>query len=296
MSPTAGKLEGRHFRSRNATQTAAFIFLGACVLLILVPVIYIIVYTIVNGAGAISWDFLTQLPKQRGLQGGIFSAIVGSFYLMVGVVVFALPVGIMAAIYLHEYARQGPLVRLINLSIVNLAGVPSIVYGLFGLSFFVLMLKMGSSLLAASLTLSCMALPVVVTASREALATVPNSYREGSLALGASRWQTIVRVVLPQAWPGILTGLVLAVSRAAGETAPILITGTAFTAILPTSLFDQFNALPYHLYVVATQIPNMPKSTQWGITLVLLVMVLLFNLTAIILRIRLRAQRKKWGL
>jgi len=215
---------------------------------------------------------------------------------MVGVVFFALPVGLLAAIYLHEYAKQGPLIRLINLSIVNLAGVPSIVYGLFGLSFFVLMLSFGSSLLSASLTLSCLVLPVVVTASREALDAVPLSYREASFALGATKWQTIWKVVLPQAWPGILTGLVLAVSRAAGETAPILVTGTAFTAIIPNSIFDQFNALPYHLYVVATQIPNVPKSLQWGIVVVLTLVVILFNATAIYLRIQLRARRRKWGL
>jgi phosphate transport system permease protein len=296
MNRAAGSLHQRRSHPRNTTQTVAIIFLIAFTLMIAVPVIYIIVYSIINGASAISWDFLTQVPKNRGLAGGISSAIVGTFYLMVGVILFSLPVGVLAAIYLHEYARQGPITRLINLSIVNLAGVPSIIYGLFGLSFFVLMLKMGSSLLAASLTLSCMALPVVVTAAREALATVPNSYREGSLALGATKWQTIVRVVLPQAWSGILTGLMLAVSRAAGETAPILVTGTAFSTIIPGSILDQFNALPYHLYVVATQIPKMPKNIQWGITLVLLVMVLLFNLTAIILRIRLRARRKKWGL
>lgn len=280
---------------RNLNQILAFSLLTLACLLIIVPVIYILVYIILQGAGTIDWGFLTELPRRRGLEGGIFSAILGTFYLMLGVVIFALPVGLMAAIYLHEYAKRSRITRLINLSIVNLAGVPSIVYGLFGLSLFVLLLKMGSSLLAASLTLSCLVLPVVVTASREALMAVPNSLREGSLALGATKWQTIRRIVLPQAWSGILTGLVLAVSRAAGETAPILVTGTAFTTILPTSPLDQFNALPYHLYVVATQIPGMPKSTQWAITLVLLALVFLFNLVAIILRVRLRAAKRKWG-
>ncbi len=280
---------------RNLSQILAFSLLTLACLMIVVPVVYILIYIITQGAGTIDWAFLTELPRRRGLEGGIFSVILGTFYLMLGVVLFALPVGLMAAIYLHEYAKQSRITRLINLSIVNLAGIPSIVYGLFGLSLFVLLLKMGSSLLAASLTLSCLVLPVVVTASREALSAVPNSLREGSLALGATKWQTIRRVVLPQAWSGILTGLVLAVSRAAGETAPILVTGTAFSTIIPTSPLDQFNALPYHLYVVATQIPGMPKSTQWAITLVLLVLVFLFNLMAIILRVRLRGRKRKWG-
>jgi phosphate transport system permease protein len=283
-------------RTRNITQSLAFFLLTICCLLIVVPVIAIIVYVATQGGGAISWQFLSEFPKNQAREGGIFPALLGSFYLMIGVVLFALPIGLLAAIYLHEYAKQNPLTRLINLSIVNLAGVPSIVFGLFGLSFFVLLLKMGSSLLAASLTLSCLVLPVVVTASREALAAVPNSYREGSLALGATKWQTIRKVVLPQAWPGILTGLVLAVSRAAGETAPILVIGTAFSPILPSSPLSQFNAIPYHLYVVATQIPKMPKQIEWGIILVLLAMVVLFNLTAIILRIQLRARKRRWGL
>lgn len=258
-------------------------------------VFYIISYIIIHGAGAIDWEFLSQLPRKRGIEGGIFSAILGTFYLMVGVVIFALPVGLLAAIYLQEYAKQGRVVRLINLSIVNLAGVPSIVYGLFGLSFFVLMMNMGSSLLSASLTLSCLVLPVVVTAAREALAAVPNSLREASLALGATKWQTIRRVVLPQAYPGIITGIILAVSRAAGETAPILVTGTAFTAIIPRSPLDQFNALPYHLYVVATQVPGIPSEIKWATALVLLGLVLLFNMAAIIMRARLRAFKKKWS-
>ncbi|MCR4428175.1 MAG: phosphate ABC transporter permease PstA [Caldiserica bacterium] len=282
-------------KKRNLSQILAFSLMGISCLLVIGSVVFIISYIIVHGAGGINWEFLSQLPKKRGIEGGIFSAILGTFYLMVGVVVFALPVGLLAAIYLQEYARQGRIVRLINLSIVNLAGVPSIVYGLFGLSFFVLMMKMGSSLLAASLTLSCLVLPVVVTAAREALAAVPNSFREASLALGATKWQTIRRVVLPQAYPGIITGIILAVSRAAGETAPILVTGTAFTAILPRSPLDQFNALPYHLYVVATQVPGIPPEIKWATALVLLGLVLLFNLTAIIMRARLRAFKKKWS-
>jgi phosphate transport system permease protein len=282
-------------KKRNLRQIVAFFFLTLACLLVVAPVVYMLVYIGLHGAGAINWEFLSQLPRKRGIEGGIFSAILGTFYLMLGVVVFALPVGLLAAIYLQEYAKQGRIVRLINLSIINLAGVPSIVYGLFGLSFFVLLMKMGSSLLAASLTLSCLVLPVVVTAAREALAAVPNSLREASYALGATRWQTIRKVVLPQAYPGIITGLILAVSRAAGETAPILVTGTAFTAIIPGSPFDQFNALPYHLYAVATQVPGIPSEIKWATALVLLGLVLLFNLTAIIMRARLRAFKRKWS-
>lgn len=282
-------------KGRYLSQIVAFVLMALACLIVVGSVIYIISYIVIHGAGAISWEFISQLPQKRGIEGGIFSAILGTFYLMLGVVIFALPVGLLAAIYLQEYARQGRIVRLINLSIVNLAGVPSIVYGLFGLSFFVLMMKMGSSLLAASLTLSCLVLPVVVTAAREALAAVPNSLREASLALGATKWQTIRRVVLPQAYPGIITGLILAVSRAAGETAPILVTGTAFTAIIPRSPLDQFNALPYHLYVVATQVPGIPAEIKWATALVLLGLVLLFNLTAIIMRARLRAFKRKWS-
>lgn len=280
---------------RNFSQIFAFSLMALACLMVVGAVIFIILYIALHGAGAISWEFLTQLPQKRGIEGGIFSAILGTFYLMLGVVVFAVPVGLLAAIYLQEYARQGKLVRLINLSIVNLAGVPSIIYGLFGLSFFVLMMKMGSSLLAASLTLSCLVLPVVVASSREALLSVPSSFREASLALGATKWQTIRKVVLPQAYPGIITGLILAVSRAAGETAPILVTGTAFTAIIPRSPLDQFNALPYHLYVVATQVPGIPSEIKWATALVLLGLVLLFNLTAIIMRARLRAFKRKWS-
>ncbi|MBI2846396.1 MAG: phosphate ABC transporter permease PstA [Chloroflexi bacterium] len=276
----------------KATERIAFGLLALATFLVVAPVIYIVVFILVNGSGSISWEFLTQAPRHRGLEGGIFPAIVGTFYLMIGTLLFALPVGVFSAIYLTEYARRNWLTRLINLSIVNLAGVPSIVFGLFGLGLFVLAMRSGSSLLAASLTLACQALAMIITTSREALMAVPRSYREGSLALGATKWQTVLHVVLPQAMPGIITGTVLATSRAIGETAPILAVGAAFLLpSLPSSPLDQFMALPYHLYIVATQVPGMPERTMWGTALVLLVVVLSFNTMAMVVRWRFRQRR-----
>jgi phosphate transport system permease protein len=211
---------------------------------------------------------------------------------MLGTIIFALPLGVMAGIYLTEYAKDNWLTKAINLAIINLAGVPSIVYGLFGLGVFVLLFHFGMSLLSASLTLACQALAMTVTTSREAILAVPKEYREGSLAIGATKLQTIRHVVLPQAWPGIITGSVLAMSRAAGETAPILVVGAAFLLPgLPESPFDQFMALPYHLYTVAAHVPGMPESTIWGVALVLLIVVLSFNVLATFIRLRARRRR-----
>jgi len=277
---------------RQLSQKSAFTLLTAAVVIVIIPVLVIVIEIIINGAGAISWDFLTQAPSQAGKAGGIFPVIMGTFYLMLGTIIFALPLGVMAGIYLTEYAKENWLTRSINLAIVNLAGVPSIVYGLLGLGVFVLLFHFGMSLLSASLTLACQALAMTVTTSREAILTVPREYREGSLAIGATRWQTIRHVVLPQALPGIITGAILAMSRAAGETAPILVVGAAFLLPgLPRSPFDQFMALPYHLYTVAAHVPGMPKSTIWGVALVLLVVVLFFNVLATIIRLRVRKQR-----
>ena len=227
-------------------------------------------------------------------EGGIFPAIVGTFYLVLGTTLFALPLGVFTAIYLTEYSGQNLLTRWIRLAIFNLAGVPSVVYGLFGLGLFVIFLKFGASILAGSLTLAIMILPVIITASEEALVAVPQSFREASLALGATQWQTIWKVVLPNALPGILTGAILGIGRAAGETAPILFTVAAFyLPRLPRSIFDQAMALPYHLYVIATQIPNIKMEVKAGVALVLLALVLGMNLAAIIIRSRFR-RRKKW--
>jgi phosphate transport system permease protein len=278
--------------SRQLSQQTAFVLLIISAAVVVLPVIFIILQIVISGGSAISWEFLTQAPSQAGKAGGIFPAIVGTFYLMLGTIIFALPVGVLAGIYLTEYAGDNWFTRLINLAIVNLAGVPSIVYGLFGLGVFVMAFHFGMSLLAASLTLACQALAMTITTSREAILAVPREYREGSLAVGVTRWQTIRHMVLPQALPGIITGAVLAMSRAAGETAPILVVGAAFLLpALPTSPFDQFMALPYHLYTVAAHVPGMPDSTMWGVALVLLVVVLSFNVLATIIRLRARKRR-----
>ena len=277
---------------RQLSQRTAFTFLIVATIIAALPVLAIVIKIIVSGADAISLEFLIEAPSQAGKAGGILPAIVGTFYLMLGTIIFALPLGVMAAIYLTEYARDNWFTRAVNLAIVNLAGVPSIVYGLFGLGIFVLMFHFGMSLLSASLTLACQALAMTVTTSREAILAVPRQYREGSLAVGATRWQTIRHLVLPQASPGIITGAVLAMSRAAGETAPILVVGAAFLLPgLPQSPLDQFMALPYHLYTVAAHVPGMPKSTMWGVALVLLVVVLSFNVLATVIRLRARQRR-----
>ena len=284
---TVGRASRRHMSQRTA-----FSLLIVATIIVVLPVLAIVIQIIVSGADAISLEFLTEAPSQAGKAGGILPAIVGTFYLMLGTIVVALPLGVMAGIYLTEYARDNWFTRAINLAIVNLAGVPSIVYGLFGLGVFVLLFHFGMSLLSASLTLACQALAMTVTTSREAILAVPREYREGSLAVGATRWQTIRHLVLPQALPGIITGAVLAMSRAAGETAPILVVGAAFLLPgLPQSPFDQFMALPYHLYTVAAHVPGMPKSTMWGVALVLLLVVLSFNILATVIRVRARQRR-----
>jgi phosphate transport system permease protein len=273
--------------SRQLSQRSAFLMLSLMTAIVAAASLFIVLQVIVNGAGAISLEFLTQPPAQAGKAGGIFPAIIGSFYLMLGMVVFALPVGALAGIYLAEYARDNWLTRLINMAILNLAGVPSIIYGLFGLGVFVLAFHFGMSLLSASLTLACQALAMVVTTSREAILAVSREHRAGSLALGATRWQTVRHIVLPQALRGIITGAVLAMSRAVGETAPILVVGAAFLLPgLPRSPLDQFMALPYHLYTVAAHTPGMPKTTMWGVALVLLFVVLFLNILATVIRVR----------
>lgn len=281
-------------RNPKRAQNLAFFFLFFATLLIVVPVGLIIVVIIQKGVPAISWQFLTDIPRQGMRSGGIFPAIVGTIYLVLGAILFALPIGLLAAIYLSEYAKDNFLTRLIKLAIVNLAGVPSVVYGLFGLALFVVFFKFGASILSGSLTLGIMILPIIITASREALESVPDSFREVSLSLGASKWQTIRHIVLPNAIPGILTGTILGLGRAAGETAPILFTVAAFyLPQLPKSIFNQAMALPYHLYVISTQVPNVDEKIRYGTALVLLVLVLFMNLVAIIIRYKFR-KKKKW--
>jgi phosphate transport system permease protein len=281
-------------RNPHRTQNIAFFFLFLSTLLIVVPVGLIVVIIIQKGLPAINWQFLADMPRQGMRAGGIFPAIVGTLYLVTGAILFALPIGLLAAIYLSEYSRDNISTRMVKLSIVNLAGVPSVVYGLFGLALFVVFLKFGASILSGSLTLGIMILPIIITASREALESVPQSFREVSLSLGASKWQTIRHIVLPNAIPGILTGTILGLGRAAGETAPILFTVAAFyLPQLPGSIFDQVMALPYHLYVISTQVPNVDEKIRYGTALVLLTMVLAMNLIAIIIRNKFR-KRKKW--
>jgi phosphate transport system permease protein len=262
-------------------------------LIVIVFVLGIIIYLIVKGGSALTWEFLTQPPSGGMKEGGISTVIIGTLYLVLGTLVFSLPIGIFSAVYLHEYARKNRLTRIIRLSIVNMAGVPSVVFGLFGLGFFVIFLNLGRSVIAGSLTLALLILPTIITTTEEALKTVPDTYRHASLALGATKWQTIIKIVLPQAMPGIITGAVLGIGRAAGETAPILFTAAAFyQPNLPKSVFSQVMALPYHLYVLATQVADAPDEKKWGTALVLLLIVLFFASIATAIRTRARLRRK----
>jgi phosphate transport system permease protein len=272
----------------------AFCFLGIATLLVVMPIIMTILYIVKNGICAINWAFVTEAPRNGMREGGIFPAIVGTIVLIIGTMLCSLPLGILSAVYLVEYAKDNTFTRLIKLSVVNLSGIPSIVYGLFGFTLFVVFLKLGTSVLSGSLTLAIMSLPVIITASKEALEAVPYSFREISLSLGATKWQTVRYCVLPYAIPGILTGTVLSLSRAAGETAPILFTVAAFyLPRLPHSVFDQVMALPYHLYVISTQVPNIPAELSFATAFVLIALVFLMNLVSIILRARFR-RKKTW--
>jgi len=275
-------------------QKIAFSVLGLITLLVVVPILMTIIYIVKNGSSAISWEFIMQSPRNGMKEGGIFPAIVGTILLIIGTMLCSLPVGVLAAIYLVEYAKDNFFTRLIKLSVVNLSGIPSIVYGLFGFTLFVLFLRLGTSILSGSLTLAIMSLPVIITATKEALESVPWSFREISFSLGATRWQTVRNCVLPYALPGILTGTVLSLSRAAGETAPILFTVAAFyLPRLPRTVFDQVMALPYHLYVISTQVPNMPAKLNFATAFVLIALVFLMNLVSIILRAHFR-KKKLW--
>jgi phosphate transport system permease protein len=260
-------------------------------------VVGFIVFEIIwHGARAISWEFLFSMPRRSGAEGGIFPAIVGTFLLVAGSIAVAFPLGVATAIYLSEYARQGRFTHAVRVAIATLAGIPSIVFGLFGLGLFVIFLGWGCSIMSGCATLACMILPTIIVSSEESLRAVPQSLREGSLALGATKWQTIWSNVLPYSIGGMLTGLILAIGRVAGETAPILLTVAAFyLPKLPRSMSDQVMALPYHLYVLSTQHPDtaavLPKA--YGTALVLLILVLGVGLTAIILRIHVR-KKYKW--
>ena len=280
-------------RDRRTQRLYQVLFLVMTVLLIL-PVVIILGTLIYKGGPIISIDFLFTYPTDGMTAGGIFPALLGTVWLVAVALLFSVPLGIAAALYLSEYAPDNWFTRLINLCIINLAGVPSIVHALFGVGAFVIFLGFGTSILAASLTLGIMTLPVVIVATRESLQAVPLAFREACWNMGATRWQTIRRVVLPNAVSGILTGVILEVSRTTGETAPIMFTGAAFfLPFLPQGIFDQTMALSLHLFVVSTQVPGVPEALPYGVALVLIAMVLLMNSLSIAIRIYLRG-KKKW--
>ena len=282
-------------RSAAAQKTICW-FIRAITYFIVFIIASIIIKIVWNGVSVINWEFLTTMPRRGGSEGGILPAIIGTLSLALGTIIVALPLGMATAIYLSEYAKAGRFTRTVRLAIVTLAGVPSIVFGLFGLGLFVIFLRFGASIIAGCFTLTCMILPIIIVSSEEALRAVPKSLREGSLALGATKWQTIYKNVLPYSISGMLTGSILGIGRAAGETAPILLTVAAFyLPKLPKSIFDQVMALPYHLYVLATQHPDIEKvrPLQYGTALVLLVLVLGINLVAIVLRIHIR-KKYRW--
>jgi len=281
-------------RKNDRKQTAVRWVLGGMTGLLVLPVVVILSVLVYKGGPVISFEFLFTTPTKGMTAGGIFPALLGTVLLVLCALLASVPFGIAAAIYLSEYAPDNWLTRAINLAIINLAGVPSIVHALFGLGAFVVFFRFGTSILAASLTLAIMTLPVVIVATRESLQSVPQAFREACWNMGATRWQTIRRIVLPNAVTGILTGVILEVCRTAGETAPIMFTGAAFfLPLLPQSVFDQTMALSLHLFVVSTQVPNMPEAVPYGVALVLIAMVMLMNSLSIALRMYLRG-RKKW--
>ncbi len=279
--------------NRYWVQRIGFGLLALAALVVVLPILLVVGTIVVRGAGAISWEFLTAMPREGMKAGGIFPAIVGTLLLTLGTALAAIPVGVGGAIYLAEYARDTWLTRTIRLAIINLAGIPSVVYGLFGLGLFVLFLQFGTSIVAGALTLAIMTLPVIISAAEEALRAVPTEFRTVIASLGGTRWQAVRHVVLPQALPGIITGILLGLLRAAGETAPILFTVAAFfLPRLPRSPLDPTMALPYHLYVISTQVPGMPAEIQYGTALVLLTLVLSLNVAATMIRGYFRSRRQ----
>ncbi|MFZ2447678.1 MAG: phosphate ABC transporter permease PstA [Syntrophobacteraceae bacterium] len=280
--------------NRYTVQKIGFAFLILSAIAVVAPIMVVVGIIFIEGARAVSWEFISAMPFEGMREGGIFPAIIGTLLLTIGTALAAIPVGVGGTIYLAEYAKDTWMTRAIRLAIVNLAGIPSIVYGLFGLGMFVLFLHMGTSILAGVLTLAIMTLPVIISTSEEALRAVPIEFRTVSASLGGTRWQGIRYIVLPQALPGIITGIILGLLRAAGETAPILFTVAAFyLPRLPQSPFDQVMTLPYHLYVISTQVPGMPMSVQYGTALVLLILVLSMNVGATIIRSYFR-RRRQW--
>ena len=280
--------DGRYLVDPRVSEKAAFGFLWVIMFIISIPVFGIVGYMLYRGASALNWELITAT------RGGLYPAIVGTTYLVLLTAAVAAPIGVGAAIFLSEYAKPGPLVRVVRLAIVNLAGVPSVVYGLFGLAAFVILFGWDRCLAAGACTLALLVLPLVISTSEEALRQIPKGLREGSLALGASKWQTIRRVVLPNAMPGIITGLILSIARAAGETAPILFTAAFYVLSdpFPNTAFDPVIAMPYQLYVMSTEMPDVPDATKWATAFVLVALVLGLNIVATVIRARLR--RRRW--
>lgn len=294
MESTILRSKSGFWSNKTKRERLVFRLLGLSAVVVMAPVVAVIFFLLIQGVPALNWTFLTQMPENGMREGGIMPAIVGTLMLMAGTVIFSVPVGVLAAIYLTEYAKANTFTRLIRLAIVNLAGVPSIVCGLFGLGFFILFLHIsaGRSVLAGTLTLALMTLPVIITSTEEALLSVPKSFRDGSLALGATKWYTIWRIVLPNSAAGIITGVILGVGRAAGETAPIMFTAAAYYTIhLPKSPLNECMALPYHLYVLAAEGFAMPPGVQWGTAVTLLLIVLSMNIVATVIRSRFRRMR-----
>lgn len=286
----ATQLSDRHKRSEGFAK----LILGGMTVLLIVPVVLILITLVYRGGPALSLDFFLEAPKNGMTEGGIFPALIGTLWIVSVALLVSVPFGVSAALYLSEYAKDNWFTRVVNLAIINLAGIPSIVHALFGLGAFVLFFRFGTSILAAGSTLAVMTLPVVIVATRESLEAVPQSFREACWSMGATRWQTIRRIVIPNSVSGILTGVILEVSRTVGETAPIMFTGAAFfLPFLPQSVFDQTMALSLHLFVVSTQVPEVPEELPYGVALVLILLVLILNSVSIGLRMMLRG-KKKW--
>ncbi len=276
---------------KKIIENISFIVIRIASFSVIIFLLFILGYIIKSGISSISWEFISAMPRKEMTEGGIFPAILGTFYLMIGSSLVSIPVGVATAIYLVEYARNERVVKIIRLGVNNLAGVPSVVFGLFGLSVFVVFFGFGVSIVAGSLTLGILNMPLIIRSTEEALLVVPGSYREASLSLGATKFQTIAKIVLPNAIPGILTGVMLSMARAAGETAPIMFTAAAFsTPDLPTSVYSEVMALPYHIYVLATAGTHIAETRplQYGSAIILIMLILLLNAGGMILRYRMR--------
>lgn len=279
---------------KKFTEQISFMMIRIAAFSVIAFLLFILGYIIKNGISSLSWEFITAMPRNEMTEGGIFPAILGTLYLMIGSSLVSIPVGVATAIYLVEYAKNERVVRIIRLGVNNLAGVPSVVFGLFGLSVFVVFFDFGVSILAGSMTLGILNMPLIIRSTEEALLVVPGSYREASLSLGATRFQTIARIVIPNALPGILTGVMLSMARAAGETAPIMFTAAAFsTPDLPTSVYHEVMALPYHIYVLATAGTHIAQTRplQYGSAIVLIMLVLILNAGGMILRAKMRKRQ-----